>query len=389
MSEHSYPDIFTFQNGDRLTDPKGWAARADELRGLYQSEMYGYWREGEQVSYSIADEGAVMISFFGTMPAEGAKNLTVTVSKDGRSASWSLPVFLPDPEKVPSPEGGYPCIIAMHPLPSMQYALDRGYAVFANNSSLVASDDTKHEGAFYELYPYGEDAASQTGVLMAWAWGLSKILDAVIGGVGRELNVNPNLSVVTGVSRYGKATAVAGAFDRRFRMVAPSCSGAGGLALYRFFSEGKCYDFSPIGGSSEYTYQQNEPLSCLQSDAERGWFNDRFLSFKTPEEIPLEQHELAALSAGSDRCYFIIASAQSEDWVNAPSMWECYRLADRLYGFLGLGDRFVIHVHKEGHAVLEEDLALMLPYFEKVICGKDADVDLAALKTSVFAGQEK
>ena len=70
-------------------------------------------------------------------------------------------------------------------------------------------------------------------------------------------------------------------------------------------------------------------------------------------------------------------------------MWECYRLSDRLYEFLGLGDRFVIHVHKEGHAVLEEDLALMLPYFEKVICGKDADVDLAALKTSVFAGQEK
>lgn len=389
MSEHSYPDIFTFQNGGRLTDPKDWAARADELRGLYQSEMYGYWREGEQVSYSITDEGAVMISFFGTMPAEGAKNLTVTVSKDGRSASWSLPVFLPDPEKVPAPEGGYPCIIAMHPLPSMQYALDHGYAVFANNSSLVASDDTKREGAFYELYPYGEDAASQTGVLMAWAWGLSKTLDAIIAGVGRELNVNPNLSVVTGVSRYGKATAVAGAFDRRFRMVAPSCSGAGGLALYRFFSEGKCYDFSLIGGSSEYTYQQNEPLSCLQSDAERGWFNDRFLSFKTPEEIPLEQHELAALSAGPDRCYFIIASAQSEDWVNAPSMWECYRLADRLYGFLGLGDRFVIHVHKEGHAVLEEDLALMLPYFEKVICGKDADVDLAALKTSVFAGQEE
>ena len=103
MSEHSYPDIFTFQNGNRLTDPKDWAARADELRGLYQSEMYGYWREGEQISYSIADEGAVMISFFGTMPAEGAKNLTITVSKDGRSASW-LTNSNGSPPKIVRPE---------------------------------------------------------------------------------------------------------------------------------------------------------------------------------------------------------------------------------------------------------------------------------------------
>ena len=108
MNKLNYPDIFTFQNGTELKDPKDWAARADELRTLYESEMYGFWREGEQVSCTLADEGALMISFFGTVPAEGAKNLTVTVSKNGRTASWSLPVFLPDPEKVPAPEGGYP-----------------------------------------------------------------------------------------------------------------------------------------------------------------------------------------------------------------------------------------------------------------------------------------
>ncbi len=380
----NWPDIFTFADGHALTTKADWEQRANELRKQYEDEMYGVWRSGENVAYTVSDEGAVMISFFGVIPAEGAKNLTLHITTGERSASWSLPVFLPDPAKCPMPEGGYPFIVSMHGMPSMQAALDMGFAVFANNCSLVASDDTKHEGSFYELYPYGEEPASQTGVLMAWAWAASKILDAVYNGLGKDLSLNPDLSIVTGVSRFGKATAVCGAFDMRFRLVAPSCSGAGGLALYRFFSEGRTYNLSKVGASDAYTYGQNEPLSCLQSDGERGWFNDAFLQYKTPEEIPLEQYELAALAAAPNRCYFLIASYTGEDWVNAPSMWECYKEAGKLYDFLGLSERFACHFHKEGHAVLEEDFALMLPYFNKVIRGLPDEVDMASLHTSIF-----
>ena len=374
----NWPDVLAFENGQALSSPAEWEARAAELRSLYERTMYGTWRTGEQVSWSLSDEGAVMISFFGTIPAEGAKNLTLTISNNGRAASWSLPVFLPD-------EGGYPFILSMHGLPSMKEALDRGYAVFANNATLVASDDMKHLGSFYDIYPYTEEPASQTGVLMAWAWGLSKILDAVMNGLGAALGLNPSLSIVTGVSRYGKATAVAGAFDPRFRMVAPSCSGAGGLALYRYQSEGKTYDFSAVGASDAYTYGKNEPLDCLQSESERGWFNDAFLAYKTPEDLPVEQYELAALSAAPDRCFFLIGSCTGEDWVNAPSMWQCFLEAKRVFDFLGLSDRIACNFHKEGHAVLEEDFRVMLPYFDRVIRGLDVPVDFDALKTSVFA----
>ncbi|MBO4696995.1 MAG: hypothetical protein J5643_06945 [Lachnospiraceae bacterium] len=382
------PDIFTFADGRRLTDPAEWNERAAELRRQYEDCMYGQWRSGETVSYTIADEGAQMISFFGIIPAEGAKNLTVIVSVNGKEGSWSMPVFLPDPA-VPKPEGGYPVIISMHGLPSMEAALSRGYAVIPNNSTLVASDDIKHDGAFYELYPYGDDPKSQTGVLMAWSWGASKILDALFAGAAAELGINPELSIVTGVSRWGKATAVCGAFDPRFRLVAPACSGAGGLALYRYTSEGRTYNLSGVGASDAYTYGTNEPLSCLQSDAERGWFNEAFRGYASPDEIPLEQYELAALSAAPDRSFFLIAACTGEDWVNAPSMWECFREADKLYSFLGLEDRFVCHFHKEGHAVLEEDFELMLPYFDLVIRGLPVSVDLASLKTSVYKGQEQ
>ena len=96
----NWPDVLAFENGQALSSPAEWEARAAELRSLYERTMYGTWRTGEQVSWSLSDEGAVMISFFGTIPAEGAKNLTLTISNNGRTASWSLPVFLPDRETV-------------------------------------------------------------------------------------------------------------------------------------------------------------------------------------------------------------------------------------------------------------------------------------------------
>lgn len=381
----SFPDIFTFENGTRVETANDWQLRAAELRELYERTMYGVWRSGENVTFTVSDEGARSISFFGDHPAEGAKNLTIQVSVGARTTAWSLPVYLPDPDKVPMPEGGYPFIVSMHGLPSMEAALSQGFAVLANNSTLVATDDTRHLGSFYELYPYETAAETQTGVLMAWAWGASKILDAIYNGAGKTLGLNPSLSIVTGVSRWGKATAVCGAYDARFRLVAPSCSGAGGLALYRYFSEGKKYDFSTKGASAEYVYGQNEPLSCLQSDAERGWFNDAFLHYASPFELPVEQYELAALSAAPNRCLFLIASCTGEDWVNAPSMWECYCEVSKLFHFLSLEDNLACNFHKEGHAVIEEDFLLMLPYFNKMIRGIDCEVDMEGLHTSVFA----
>ena len=81
-----------------------------------------------------------------------------------------------------------------------------------------------------------EDPATQTGGLMAWAWGASKVLDAVYAGLDIEFGLDAEASMVTGVSRWGKATAVCGAFEKRFRLTIPTCSGAGGLAQYNYRS---------------------------------------------------------------------------------------------------------------------------------------------------------
>lgn len=364
----------------------------EELRKFYEKNMYGIWREGEQVTYELLGEDPNVND-----PAAGPWNPFAVVGGElvkikaevrGRKAEFIVHAYLPKEEDRKRYPKGSPFIICMHPIQPKDYVLSQGYALFFLEGRQIASDDVKRQGAFYDLYPYGEDASEQTGVLMAWAWGASKVLDAVYAGLDKEFSLDADASMVTGVSRCGKATAVCGAFDGRFRMTIPACSGAGGLALYNFVSEGKTYDLRKVGGPAEYTYGKNEPLDCLQSEAERGWFNDKFLQYKTPSDIPVEQENLPIMAMNPNRYYFIIAACTGEDWVNAPAMWECYKRANETYEKEGLGDHLVLNFHKVGHAVLEEDAEAFIKYFNHMYYGMETGVNVDQLKTTVFAGQE-
>ena len=364
-----------------------------ELRQFYQENMYGVWREGEKVFFELLgpDPKASEKREGPRNPFEvvGGELVKIIIEAEGRKAEFIVHAYVPREEDRRDYPKGSPFIVCMHPIMPLDLALSKGYALFFMESRQIASDDTNHNGAFYEIYPYGQDSAEQTGVLMAWAWGASKVLDAVYAGLGDALHLDPDASMVTGVSRWGKATAVCGAFDDRFRMTIPTCSGAGGLALYNFISEGKTYDLRKAGGPAEYTYSKNEPLDCLQSDAERGWFNDRFLQYKEPSDIPFDQENLPVMAMAENRYYFIIAACTGEDWVNAPAMWECYKKADKIYRKEGLSDHLVVHFHKEGHAVIDEDMTLIIDYFNHMYYGTDTGIDLKTLKTTVFEGQEE
>lgn len=368
------PDPFEMLNGDEMKTKADWEARRKEIRDMYQYYMYGVWRDGsdEIVTYDYKD---------------GALTIYIERISTGAKTQISATVKLPDDSlKAPS-ENGFPVIVGMHAGISEDTAVANGFATatldwFAYG---VASDDTKRKGAFYDLYPYGNTWQEQTGVLMAWSWGCSKILDALEAGLGEELGIDPTKSIVTGVSRWGKAASVAGAFDERFTMVAPSCSGAGGLAMFRYTSEGNTYDFSSKGASASYRYGQNEPLGSLQSSGEVGWFNNNFKAFKSPEQLPFDQYMLASLVADPERYMFIIGSCIYEDWVNAPAMWYTYLASKPIYEYLGAGDNIKINIHKEGHAVIAEDVEYMAAYFYEKVYGIKSDMDLSVLDTSVFA----
>lgn len=369
IASEELPDPYRFMDGTYVKTKEDYKKREEELLALYQYYMYGVYRDGsgETLQYQLNND-----------------KLTITVEREGRSGSFTVTVMVPDKESCVMPDGGYPVIVGMHAGIQEKLAVANGYAVILLNTYEIASDDNKHNGAFYDIYPYGATYEEQTGDLLAWSWGASKVLDALYGGLSEELSINPENSIITGVSRWGKAAAVCGAFEKRFRLTAPSCSGAGGLAVYRYTSEGKTYDFSTKGASSSYTYTQNEPLGSLQSTGEQGWFNDKFLEFPNVNYLPVEQYMLASLCMSENRSLFIIGSCISEDWVNAPSMYLCYKAVNEIAKFRGIEDNVIVNIHKEGHAVIEEDMRYLMDYFNHQVYGTELKTDFSQLKTSVF-----
>ncbi len=373
-SSKDIPDPFIFMDGSKVESESDWWKRQAEISCMYEYYMYGKWIDGsdDETSYKI-----------------NGNKMTITVKRKSTGKTASFDMVINRPKSVRH-EGGAPVILGMHKGIAESTATSNGYAVITYDADGMfsapgtAQDNNQHKGAFYDLYPYGNSFETQTGELMAWSWGLSRTLDALYAGAAKELNINPENAICTGVSRYGKATGVCGAFEKRFKMCAPSCSGAGGIALYRYRSQGKTYDFSSKGASSNYTYTENEPLGSLQASGEQAWFNGNFMQFRDVNNLPLDQHMLGSLCCDPDRYLFIIGSCVGEDWVNAPSMWMSYCGMRPIWDYVGLSDHLAINIHKEGHAVIAEDVEKMIQYFDYHVYGINPKMDLKELQTSVF-----
>ena len=70
-------------------------------------------------------------------------------------------------------------------------------------------------------------------------------------------------------------------------------------------------------------------------------------------------------------------------------MWECYKKANSYFCEQKLSDHLVVNFHKEGHAVLAEDMELIISYFNKMYFGFETSININQLKTSVFENQNQ
>ena len=68
--------------------------------------------------------------------------------------------------------------------------------------------------------------------MIAWAWGVSRIIDVMETSDTTGL-FNRTAISVTGCSRNGKGALVVGAFDERIALAIPQESGSGGAASWR------------------------------------------------------------------------------------------------------------------------------------------------------------
>lgn len=385
------PELMRMNDGTPVVTAEDWAIRREELMDMYAYYMYGYMpdRANETLTYAIEEE-----------PVTGQKLLTITVAVGDKSASFSVLVTLPT---VDAPEKGYPFYIEYTPWHyqnwftkewvtevsnNCAYAAQRGYAGVNYDTAQVAKDNATYFGAFYKLYPYNKvKHEEQRGTLLAWAWGVSKIIDAMEMGAGAELNIDPANAIVGGVSRFGKGAAVAGAYDQRIRVVVPSCSGAGGIAIYRTSNSGKTYDLTSLGGSAAWVNEsRNEPFGNLQG-GEGYWFCGNFARIPSVKALPVDQHMLCALVAAPDRHLIIVTGIESEGWNNTEGQCLAYAASQPVWDLLGCGDQNNMLIHLNGHAILPEDMQAILDYCDVHLYGKDpaqVETNLADMKGNLF-----
>ena len=360
------PNPYLFLDGREVTTTEEFDERLEEIKHMCEYYMYGPMPDAAKETVTYAVQG---------------NEMTVTVNHGEKSASYKVTLALPT-NKVYEKA---PVLFSMFGLMKPDYANTRGYAVLSIHPLEIAADDSSRTGVFYDLYPYGETWEEQTGVLAAWGWSVSKAIDALENGAGEELGLTTTDFLLTGVSRFGKAAAVTGALEERIKITAPSCSGAGGMALYRYVSEGTEYDYTEINRGSAYKFGKNEPLGSLRSAAEGHWFNDNFQAFKDETVLPLEQYMLSALCGRGDRYLFISGSYCDEDWVNAPAMWMNYLASKDLFDYMGIADHLAVCLHETGHMVTEQDLVYLLDFADYHLYGREPKSDLKDLTTSLYA----
>ncbi len=372
------PELMRLDDGTPVTTASDWEKRRAELLALYSEYMYGWWPDpaGETVAWGLDAE-----------PVTGGALLRITVTAGGREAAFSVLAVRPEGD---APAGGFPWYLEYMPWHYRDWftgewvtavpancacAASRSYAGISYDCSQVALDSAAFEGAFYTLYPYDPaDPRKQRGTLLAWAWGVSKVIDALEAGAGAALGINPALSVVGGVSRYGKSAAVAAVYEPRIRVAVPSCSGAGGVAVYRMGNEGKTYDLTSLGGSAAWVNEsRNEPFGNLRG-GEGYWFCGNFGKIRGVRNLPVDQHMLCALAAAPERHLIIVTGIESEGWNNTEGQCLAYAAAKPAWALQDCGDQLRMLIHLNGHAILPEDIRLILDYCDAKLLGRDAPV---------------
>jgi hypothetical protein len=288
------PDPFTRLNGTRISSVSDWTCRREEILQLAQKYVYG-------------TKPPKPASVTGTV---SSTNITVNVSNNGKSASWSAGVQLPS-----SGSGPFPAVIVYGGSGvDTSTILSAGAAVINYNPYNVGAEGTARDqdtGAFYTLY----GSSNSTGLLMAWAWGVSRIIDVIEQSGGNILKADD--TGVSGCSRFGKGAFVAGVFDQRIPLTMPVESGTDGVPVFR-----------GIPGESGA-----QPLS--NAYGEQPWVGDAFSQFNSnPNLLPVDTHEMVGMIA--PRGLFIMENPHI-DWLGARSGSVAALGGAEVYKALGAG----------------------------------------------------
>jgi hypothetical protein len=249
------PDPFKKLDGTRITAKADWRCRRQEIKKMAEKYAFGTKNVPQTVTGTVSNT-----------------NISVSVTDNSKTATFSATVSLPTTGTAP-----YPAVIVYGGMGADTATIKAAGAAIINYDPYAVGKEgtarTAKAGAYYNI----AGSNSTTGLLVAWAWGVSRILDVIEKSDGKILRADG--IGVTGCSRFGKGSFIAGVFDQRIALTMPVESGSAGVPIWR-----------GIPGEGAQT------LSSAYG--EQPWFGDAFSSFTgSPTKAPLDTHELVAMIA--------------------------------------------------------------------------------------------
>ena len=382
------PDVMVLNNGQRVTTPRQWQQRREEMKRILAWYAVGQMPpapknvKGTELKLESVLAGAVRYRLvhltFG--PAE---KLALDIGIFTPASAGPFPAIilqagtppggtvLPRLPQGPTQGRGEDVLLVVGPAASapparplpppataeslakqFEHVFQRGYALVVFNPNDCAEDTTLRnpDGSwafrntrFYPAYP-GYD----WGILAGWAWGASRVADYL----EHDPSIDKTKMIVTGASRNGKSAMVAAAFDDRL-MGAPVVTGGGGIGAYRFAGP-----------------RRSETLDIMQKKYPN-WFSPHLHEFwGQREKLPFDEHWFLALAAPRP----FIALEGLADTISLPEgVRQSILAAQPAYAFNGAKDRLGVNYAHHAHAFTPEDWTAMMDFFDKHLRGKPLD----------------
>jgi hypothetical protein len=355
VKSFTLPDPLVCKDGTKAATPEDWwKKRRPEIVEDFDREVYGRvpkdvpevkWEVVETKQETVGDIPAITRRLVGHVDNARCPQITVDIQltlTTPAQAPGPVPVMMEfgfgfgrfglrpggpqgkglTPKAVPKavPPGGFG---GGGPGPSWQQqvlAKGWGYAIIVP-SSIQADNGAGLTQGIIGLCNKGQPRKPDDwGALRAWAWGASRALDYF----ETDKAVDAGQVGIEGLSRYGKAALVAMAYDRRFAIGFIGSSGEGGAKLHR--------------------RNFGELVENLTGSGEYHWMAGNFLKYGgplTPDDLPVDAHELIALCA--PRPTFISYGASSGpgaegQWVDQRGSFQAAVAAGPVFRLLGKKD---------------------------------------------------
>lgn len=342
-------DPLLFSDGSgRATDFSQWSRRRSEIANEIQHYEIGRKPSVDRKNMEASMDGDTLL---------------VKVSVGGQTLRLKTLILYPETGHAPFPLmigmnsiGGsiHKDVYAGMPLAQLAFWSGQvnGYSQFGGNDSREME----------RLYP----ELKGNGAYSEWAWGVSRIIDALQMLGPEKTRIDTRHIGVTGCSYAGKMALFCGAFDERIALVVSQEPGGGGAASWRVSQ------WMP----EKVEHIDNTDYHWFMPSLKDG-FGDDNVSY-----LPYDHHELIAMCC--PRACLILGNPDYE-WLADPSAYVSCNAAKKVWQQYGIADRFGYSiVAGHGHCQLPSvQFPEVKAFINRFLLGKNdektADVAIAPL----------